>query len=82
MLHDKDGGEILKRPLGRTGLQISALGVVGHHIGDFKTVEEEIQLVREAVDSGITFYGKPSPSFMRRSTPGQLPRQRLGVSRR
>jgi hypothetical protein len=33
-------GEIPQRPLGRTGVKVSALGVVGHHLGDFKTVEE------------------------------------------
>ncbi len=49
-------GEISQRPFGRTGAKVSALGVGGHHLGDFKTVEEAIRLVHEAVDAGITFY--------------------------
>lgn len=44
------------RPLGRTGVKVSALGVGGHHLGEFKTVEEAIRLVHEAVDAGITFF--------------------------
>jgi predicted aldo/keto reductase-like oxidoreductase len=48
--------EIPRRPLGRTGAQVSALGLGGHHLGDLKTVEEAIRLVHEAVDAGITFY--------------------------
>src|SRR5258707_6449680 len=47
---------IPQRPLGRTGVKVSALGLGGHHLGDFKTVEEAIRLVHEAVDAGITFY--------------------------
>src|SRR5205823_14813631 len=47
---------IPRRPLGRTGAQVSALGLGGHHLGDLKTVEEAIRLVHEAVNAGITFY--------------------------
>ncbi len=47
---------ISMRPLGRTGVKVSALGVGGHHLGEFKTVEEAIRLVHEAVDAGITFF--------------------------
>jgi aryl-alcohol dehydrogenase-like predicted oxidoreductase len=32
--------EIPRRNLGRTGVQVSALGVGGHHLGDAKTVDE------------------------------------------
>jgi uncharacterized protein len=49
-------GEIPQRPLGRTGVKVSALGFGGHHLGELKTVEEAIRLVHEAVDAGITFY--------------------------
>jgi aryl-alcohol dehydrogenase-like predicted oxidoreductase len=44
------------RPLGRTGIRISALGVGGHHLGDLSTMDEAIGLVHEAVDAGITFF--------------------------
>jgi predicted aldo/keto reductase-like oxidoreductase len=53
---DQGMGAIPQRPLGRTGVQVSALGLGGHHLGEFKTVEEAIRLVHEAVDAGITFY--------------------------
>jgi uncharacterized protein len=52
---DAAAGEIPQRPLGRTGVKVSALGLGGHHLGDCKTVEEAIRLVHEAVDAGITF---------------------------
>jgi uncharacterized protein len=49
-------GGIPQRPLGGTGVQVSALGVGGHHLGDFPTVDEAIRLVHEAVDAGVTFF--------------------------
>jgi predicted aldo/keto reductase-like oxidoreductase len=53
---DNGAGAIPQRPLGRAGANVSALGVGGHHLGDFKTVEEATRLVYEAVDAGITFF--------------------------
>jgi aryl-alcohol dehydrogenase-like predicted oxidoreductase len=53
---DSATGAIPQRPFGRTGVKVSALGVGGHHLGDFKTVEDAIRLVHEAVDAGITFF--------------------------
>ena len=47
---------MLYRSMGRTGAQISALGVGGHHLGDLPTVDEAIRLVHEAIDGGITFF--------------------------
>ena len=49
-------GDMLYRSLGRTGAQVSALGVGGHHLGDFPSVDEAIRLVYEAIDAGITFF--------------------------
>ncbi len=48
--------EIPLRPLGRTGVNVSALGVGGHHLGDVKNVDEAIRFVHEAIDAGITFF--------------------------
>src|SRR5260370_38830167 len=45
---DTGEGEIPQRPLGRTGIKVSALRLGGHHLGDFKTLEEAIGLVRGA----------------------------------
>jgi uncharacterized protein len=53
---DRGAGAIPQRPLGRAGATVSALGVGGHHLGDFKTVEEAVRLVHEAVDAGVTFF--------------------------
>jgi aryl-alcohol dehydrogenase-like predicted oxidoreductase len=47
---------IPQRPLGRTGASVSILGLGGHHLGDLKTVDDAIRLVRQAVDAGITFF--------------------------
>ncbi|MDB6068188.1 MAG: aldo/keto reductase [Pedosphaera sp.] len=48
--------EIPRRPLGRTGLQVSVIATGGHHLGDAASVDEAIQLVHEAVDAGINFF--------------------------
>src|ERR1700745_2420275 len=49
-------GEIPRRALGRTGVQVSAIGAGGHHLGDLPSVDDAIRLVHEAVDAGITFF--------------------------
>jgi aryl-alcohol dehydrogenase-like predicted oxidoreductase len=43
------------RALGRTGEQISAIGLGGHHIGRQKEEQESIKIIRSAVDAGISF---------------------------
>ena len=49
-------GEIPKRPLGKTGLTVSALGLGGHHLGDADSVNEAMNIVHEAIDTGVTFF--------------------------
>jgi uncharacterized protein len=49
-------GDMIYRKLGRTGAQVSAIGVGGHHLGDFPNVDDAIRLVHEAVDAGVTFF--------------------------
>jgi aryl-alcohol dehydrogenase-like predicted oxidoreductase len=51
----KDTGEILRRTLGRTGVEVSALGLGGSHIGEIKSKREAVRVVHEAIDSGINF---------------------------
>jgi aryl-alcohol dehydrogenase-like predicted oxidoreductase len=46
---------IARRPLGNTGVQVSMIGLGGHHIGRPKDDEEGIRLVRMAIDNGVTF---------------------------
>jgi len=48
-------GDMLYRQLGRTGVEVSAIGMGGHHIGLIETEEASIQLIRSAIDGGITF---------------------------
>jgi aryl-alcohol dehydrogenase-like predicted oxidoreductase len=47
---------IPRRKFGKTGIEISALGIGGHHLGDFRNVDEAIQMVHNALDSGINFF--------------------------
>lgn len=49
-------GDIPRRPLGKTGLTVSALGLGGHHLGDADSVNEAMSIVHEAIDTGITFF--------------------------
>jgi len=49
-------GPIPRRPLGRTGEQVSILGVGGGHIGQAKhTLEQSVEVIRTALDHGINF---------------------------
>src|SRR5690242_15955383 len=48
-------GEIPRRLLGRTGVEVSALALGGYHLGVAKTEREAINIVAEAIDGGITF---------------------------
>jgi uncharacterized protein len=46
---------IPRKPLGRTGEQVSILGLGGYHLGTVRSVQEAVRLVHEAVDAGVTF---------------------------
>lgn len=48
-------GEIPRRPLGRTGVKVSAIALGGAHIGDVKSEQEAVRIVHEAMDAGVTF---------------------------
>ena len=47
---------IPQRPLGNTGIRVSALGLGGHHLGDAASFVEADRIVGEAIDGGITFF--------------------------
>ncbi|HYO81410.1 MAG TPA: aldo/keto reductase, partial [Bryobacteraceae bacterium] len=46
---------IATRPLGKTGVQVSILGLGGHHQARPKDEQESIRIVHAAIDNGITF---------------------------
>jgi aryl-alcohol dehydrogenase-like predicted oxidoreductase len=48
-------GDMLYRPLGSTGVTVSAIGLGGFHIGQQSDEAESIRIIRTAVDRGITF---------------------------
>ncbi|PYS87817.1 MAG: aldo/keto reductase [Acidobacteria bacterium] len=55
MSHTKPNGEIPRRMLGRTGVEVSALALGGSHLGEAKTKKEALRIVHEALDAGLTF---------------------------
>lgn len=52
---DTKRGDMIYRTLGRTGEQVSAIGLGGFHIGEPKDEAEGIRIIRTAIDRGITF---------------------------
>lgn len=48
-------GDMRFRPLGKTGEQVSLIGLGGHHIGRQKEEKESIGIIRAAIDAGINF---------------------------
>lgn len=49
-------GQIPKRPFGKTDVEISALGLGGHHLGDADDQKTANRIVARAIDGGITFF--------------------------
>jgi uncharacterized protein len=47
--------DIPRRPLGRTGVHVSAIAFGGYHLGTVKSEREAVRLVHAAIDAGITF---------------------------
>lgn len=43
------------RPLGKTGVRVSILGLGGHHAARPKTEAESFRIIHKAVDEGVTF---------------------------
>src|SRR5207302_5447041 len=48
-------GDMRYRQLGRTGEEASVIGLGGHHIGRQKEEKESIEIIRSAIDAGVTF---------------------------
>ena len=48
--------QIPRRPLGKTGEQVSIIGLGGYHLGGVQSRELAVRLVQEAIDAGVTFF--------------------------
>lgn len=48
--------QVPRKALGKTGVQVSALGMGGFHLGAAKDLDEAKRLVSRALDAGITFF--------------------------
>jgi len=44
------------KPFGNTGVNVSALGLGGHHLGDASDEKTAAAIVREAIEGGVTFF--------------------------
>jgi len=49
-------GMVPKKPLGRTGVQVSAMGLGGYHLGSAETDQAANEIVAKALDHGVTFF--------------------------
>lgn len=48
--------QIPRKPLGKTGLQVSCIGLGGYSLGDAPSEDETIRIVHEAIDAGVNFF--------------------------
>jgi aryl-alcohol dehydrogenase-like predicted oxidoreductase len=53
---DAANDQVPKRPMGRTGLQVSILGLGGYHLGSTKNQTEANDIVARAIDAGVNFF--------------------------
>ncbi len=49
-------GTVPKKPLGSTGVQVSAIGLGGYHLGSAETDQAAIEIVAKALDHGVSFF--------------------------
>jgi aryl-alcohol dehydrogenase-like predicted oxidoreductase len=49
-------GEVPHRPFGKTGVQVSAMGLGGYHLGSVKTDQAAVEIVAKALDHGVNFF--------------------------
>src|SRR5665811_378729 len=52
---EKAATGMIYRTLGSTGLKVSAIGLGGFHIGNPVQESESLEIIRSAIDRGITF---------------------------
>jgi uncharacterized protein len=49
-------GQVPTKPLGKTGVQVSAMGLGGYHIGSAETDQAAMEIVAKAYDHGVRFF--------------------------
>ncbi len=49
-------GQIPRRQFGKTGVELSALGLGGHHLGDAEDLKTAKIIVDKAIDGGVNFF--------------------------
>ena len=49
-------GQVPKKPLGHTGVQVSAMGLGGYHLGSAETDQAAMEIVAKAFDHGVRFF--------------------------
>jgi len=49
-------GTVPKKQLGKTGVQVSAMGLGGFHLGTAKDQQEVTEIVARAIDAGVNFF--------------------------
>src|SRR6266404_1645325 len=52
----REEDSVPQRALGKTGVQVSCLGIGGYHLGSIKEEKESTELVARALDAGINFF--------------------------
>lgn len=53
---DIPSGTVPTKPLGKTGVQVSAMGLGGYHLGSVETDQAANEIVAKAIDHGVTFF--------------------------
>jgi aryl-alcohol dehydrogenase-like predicted oxidoreductase len=56
ILSAQTGGQVPRRQFGKTGVEVSALGVGGYHLGAAEELNEARRMVDAALDAGINFF--------------------------
>jgi aryl-alcohol dehydrogenase-like predicted oxidoreductase len=49
-------GDIPRRPLGKTGIDVSILAIGGYHLGRVSNQNKATRIVHEAIDAGVIFF--------------------------
>jgi uncharacterized protein len=53
---DDPSGEVPQKILGKTGVQVSAMGLGGYHLGSAETDQACVEIVAKAYDHGVRFF--------------------------